>query len=178
MDGEGNLSAEMEAWAGSYFLWLSPPEPELPDTSAVASILTGINASPAPLTVTLLWNAVVDLDLYFACDDGSDISYQNPSNTNCGGTLDHDAVANGYNIERYAGGSLGQVENISVQNAAEGHQYNGKINYYSGSDNAEFQVIFSGTDAGGALHVYGQEYVAEFVGEGSNHAYSFVYSSA
>jgi hypothetical protein len=111
----------MYAWGAQYFLWLAPPEPALPDTSEVAGILQGIGASSAPLTVTLLWNAQVDLDLYFACDDGSDISYQNTNNEACGGTLDADAVASGYNVERYAGGSLGQVENISVQNAAEGH---------------------------------------------------------
>lgn len=177
MDGEGNLDGEMTTWSETYFTWLSPPEPALPDSSAVAAILNAIGASGAPLTVTLLWNAQVDLDLYFACDDGSDISYQNANNAECGGTLDHDAVASGYNVERYAGGSLGQVENISVQNAVEGHEYSGKVQYYSGGSNAEFQVIFSGTDAEGVLHVYGQAYVAEFVGAGTDHPYSFVYTN-
>lgn len=69
--------------------------------------------------------------------------------------------AGDYNQER-GDGSLGQVENISVGNAVDGGEYHGRVHYYSGSGNAEFQAIFSGVDAEGHLHVYGQEHVADF----------------
>jgi len=61
-------------------------------------------------------------------------------------------------------GSIGQIENISLGVAVEGHTYAGYVQYYAPTDgpNAPFQVIFSGTDSNGVLHVYGQEYVADF----------------
>jgi len=67
------------------------------------------------------------------------------------------------------------VENISVGMPQDGFAYNGQVHYYAGSGNAEFQVIFSGTDGDGVLHVYGQEYVAEFTT--GAHQFSFTYNS-
>lgn len=113
--------------------------------------------------------------MYFQCDDGSDISYQNTNNEACGGTLDKDMQAGDIDFSRGDAGS-GQVENISVGTAADGHTYNGQVKYYSGSGNAEFQVIFSGMDESGHLHVYGQEHVETFDTAGSIHPYSFTYS--
>jgi hypothetical protein len=72
-------------------------------------------------------------------------------------------------------GVQGQVENISVGQPVDQHSYNGKVQYYGGGVNAEFQVIFSGTDGDGVLHVYGQAHVAEFSGPGTEHEYSFTY---
>jgi len=114
--------------------------------------------------------------LYFECDDGSAISYQNTNNEACGGTLDKDMVASDENFSRGAAGS-GQVENISVGTAADGHVYNGQVKYYGGSGNAEFQVIFSGMDDTGHLHVFGQEHVADFASAGLTHPYSFTYTA-
>jgi len=70
----------------------------------------------------------------------------------------------------------GQVENISVGSAADGHTYNGQVRYYGGEGNAAFQVIFSGVDDSGHLHVYGQEAVNDFAVTGATHAYSFTYN--
>jgi len=170
------LKQALITWVESYLVWLVPQVPEAPDSAAVEGILAGIGAAGAPLTVTLLWNADCDLDLYFHCDDGSVISYQNTNNEACGGTLDSDMTATHYNQAR-GDGSLGQVENISVGAPVEDHVYAGKVRYYSGSVNGEFQVIFSGTDGDGVLHVYGQEHVAEFSGEGTDHPYSFTYDN-
>jgi hypothetical protein len=87
------LSAEVKAWLESFFVWLVPAEPEAPSSDGVADILTGIGAASAPLTVTLLWNAPVDLDLYLYCPDGSEIGWSSGVgvyNTACDGKLDHD----------------------------------------------------------------------------------------
>lgn len=177
-NGEWDMDADLQAWAEGYFPWIiEAEEPPLPDTSAVESILEGIGASGAPLTVTLLWDAEVDLDLYFHCDDGSVISYQMLSNEACLGTLDADMTASNYGNIR-GDGVQGQIENISVGQPVEGHAYEGKVRYYSGDVATEFQVIFSGTDGDGVLHVYGQEHVAEFNGAGTDHAYSFTYTNA
>jgi len=176
-----NLLVEVKTWIESYYVWLvEPEEPAAPEADAVSAILLGINAPTAPLTLTLLWNAQVDLDLYFYCQDGSQVNYQNTGanpNANCGGTLDADMQASSFGNTR-GDGSVGQVENISVQGPQEGFEYSGKVNYFAGSGNAEFQVIFSGTDPEGVLHVYGQEYVADFATGGANHEFSFTYSNA
>jgi len=113
--------------------------------------------------------------LYFQCDDGSDISYQNTANEACGGSLDKDMQAGDIDFVRGSAGS-GQVENISVGSAVNGHTYSGRVRYYGGSGNAEFQVIFSGVDDSGHLHVYGQEHVATFDTAGVDHPYSFTYT--
>jgi len=34
------------------------------------------------MTVTLIWSAEVDLDLYYSCDDGTEVGYGAPNN--CG----------------------------------------------------------------------------------------------
>jgi len=173
------LLVEVKEWILSYYVWLAEPEePPAPAADAVQSILTGIGAPTAPLTLTLLWNAPVDLDLYFYCQDGSVVNYQNAggnANPACGGTLDADMREAEYNQVR-GDGSQGQVENISVQQPSDGFGYSGKVQYYAGSGNAEFQVIFSGTDGDGVLHVYGQEYVQEFSTVSANHEFSFTYT--
>lgn len=69
------------------------------------------------------------------------------------------------------------VENISVGMPQEGFAYNGQVHYFSGSGNAEFQVIFSGTDGDGVLQVFGQEYVADFATQNQAHQFSFTYST-
>lgn len=56
----------------------------------MAGILDGIGATGAQLTVTLLWDAEVDLDLHFSCDDGTEIFYGNLVADECLGTLDAD----------------------------------------------------------------------------------------
>ena len=81
-------------------------------------------------------------------------------------------------------GSLGQVENISVGWPADGETarsepaygttFTGKVHYYGGEGNAEFQVVFSGTDADGNLHVFGQDALTDFTG--GEHHYSFTYA--
>lgn len=74
-------------------------------------------------------------------------------------------------------GTTGQIENISLGQGSEGHTYTGYVNYYSGSGNAPFQLIFSGTDpATGTLHVYEQQYVDPF--ESGTHNYEFTYCAA
>lgn len=58
------------------------------DDSSIRAILGGIVdiSNPPPLMSTLLWDANVDLDLYFSCSDGSEIGY-GVTNT-CGGAVD------------------------------------------------------------------------------------------
>ena len=66
----------MIAWLESFFVWtVEPEEPPAPDTSAIAAILQQIGVTSAPLTVTLLYNAPVDLDLHFYCASGEEIFY-------------------------------------------------------------------------------------------------------
>ena len=88
------LLTEVKTWIESYYVWLvEPEEPAAPQVDAVAAILTAIGAPESPLTLTLLWDAPVDLDLYFYCQDGSVVNYQNANgnaNPACGGTLDAD----------------------------------------------------------------------------------------
>jgi hypothetical protein len=75
-DDGSSFHDELQAWLEAYFAWaFVASEPEAPDSSEVQAILSGINAPVSPLTVTLLWNAAADLDLYFYCDDGSVISW-------------------------------------------------------------------------------------------------------
>ena len=65
----------MVAWLESFFVWTVQTEPPPPDTSAIEAILTQIGVTSAPLTVTLLYNAPVDLDLHFYCASGEEIYY-------------------------------------------------------------------------------------------------------
>lgn len=184
-----DLSAEVKAWLESFFVWLVPVEPPPPSTDGVAGILSGIGAASAPLTVTLLWNAPVDLDLYLYCPDGSEVGYNSGVgvlNPACDAKLDHDMVADGYNVAR-GDGSLGQVENISVgleadeetgqarTAPADGTTFVGDVHYYGGSGPADFQVVFSGTDAEGTLHVFGQEFVEGF--SNGYHEFSVTYTA-
>lgn len=75
-------------------------------------------------------------------------------------------------------GSIGQIENISLGIGQDGHTYAGYVHYYAPSaesPNAPFQIIFSGVDGDGVLHIYGSEYVADFATHNAQHNYSFTY---
>ena len=74
-------------------------------------------------------------------------------------------------------GSLGQIENISLGLVNDGDVFQGKVKYYSGSGNTPFQVVYSGVDADGNLHVFGQEFVETFDTPGQIHEYSFTYTA-
>lgn len=171
-----DLKPEVQAWIESYLTWLVPVEPAAPAADAMIDILAAIGAPAADLTVTLLYNAPVDLDLHFSCDDGSQIYYGNTNNDACLGTLDMDQQADLYDNVR-GDGSLGQIENISVGAGLDGHTYAGKVVYYSGSGNAPFQLVFSGVDGDGVRHVFGQQYVETFDSAGSEHPYSYSYTA-
>lgn len=60
-----------------WFTWVSwyVVEPPAPTPDAALGILTAIGATNKLMTVTLLWDAPVDLDLYFSCADGSIVNY-------------------------------------------------------------------------------------------------------
>lgn len=105
----------VKAWLESYFVWWEQEssEPEEPSADTVNQILEAIGATGATLTVTMLYNAPVDLDLHFSCADGSMIYYGNTNNENCAGTLDVDMQANHQGNVR-GDGSTGQIENISL----------------------------------------------------------------
>lgn len=63
-------------WGYAKFPWtVEEDDGGAPDASGVAQILAAIGADPSPLTITLIWDAQVDLDLYFYCDDGTQINY-------------------------------------------------------------------------------------------------------
>jgi len=151
--------------------------------------LAGIGAGTAPLTITLLWNAAADLDLYFSCPDGTEIGWETGVGTtsgDCQGRLDHDMREAGKDTTWDGATYVGQVENISVGAPVQDLVYHGRIHYYAGSENAECRVIFSGTDADGHLHVYGQHAAAEFTsgmpeynpqgGPSNSMPYSFTYA--
>jgi len=149
----------MLTWIYSYFPWMVSSEPPPPDNSALEAILTGIGVTGAPLTVTLLWTGEVDLDLYMYCPNtGTGIGYDfgvNVMNPDCNGKLDWDHVEDAYGFVR-GDGSTGQIENISINDVSEGTTFNGVVNYYGYSNAPQsFQVVFSGTDFDGHLHVYG-----------------------
>jgi len=63
--------------------------------AGVESIIASLGvdpAEPAPLTITLIWNAAADLDLLFLCDDGSQIDYLSAEATGgCQGRFDKEA---------------------------------------------------------------------------------------
>jgi len=141
-------------------MWVQ--EPEVPSNDAISGILTGIGVTGAPLTVTLLWSAEIDLDLYMYCPDTlTGIGYDhgvNVMNPDCQGNLDWDHREDAFGFTR-GDGSIGQIENISIGTVSEGTVFTGAVNYYGYSDvPVDYQVIFSGTDAEGNLHVYGQEF--------------------
>lgn len=127
------------------------------------------------MTVTLLYRANVDLDMHFYCDNGAHIYYGATSVADCQASLDYDAQASA--VDNTYGDPVaytGQVENISLGAAVPGHTYNGYINYYSGSEDTPFQVVFSGFDSNGDFHVYGQVVVESFTS--GNHEFTFQYN--
>ena len=152
------------------------PVAGVPDAAAVKAILDGIGAPESPLTVTLLWDANVDLDLHLYCDGGEEIYFSNKVEPGCDATLDADMTASKYGNIR-GDGVQGQIENISVQAPVAGFAYNGRVKYYGGSGNAPFTIIISGTDAGGTLRVYAFEQVEDFSALGVYYAYTFDFPS-
>lgn len=74
---DGELNESMIAFRDLYFTWIEwySSEPAAPSTDEVNAILEAIGATGATLTVTMLYNAPVDLDLHFSCADGSMIYY-------------------------------------------------------------------------------------------------------
>lgn len=106
--------------------------------------------------------------MHFWCDNGAHIFYGARSIDDgvCVATLDADNQAASVDVI-YAdpdGNTVyqGQVENISIGTAVDGHTYDGKINYYDGSEDTPFQVIFSGFDGAGGFHVFDQVAVESF----------------
>jgi len=97
-----NLKPDLLTWYYSYFTWMEPSAaPAELSAEQVQSVLTAIGAAPMPLTITLLWDAPVDLDLMFNCDDGSVINYQATEATgSCQGKLDADQQAAQYGNDR------------------------------------------------------------------------------
>jgi len=147
-------------------------EPEPPSADNLLLILEAIGAPPAILTVTLMWSAPVDLDLHFSCPNGDEVFYGATSRENCLGTLDSDMQAPHANNVR-GDGSIGQIENISLGLGVDQHNYQGRVKYYSGSEDAPFQLIFSGQDPDGVIHVFEQQYVETFTS--GQHDYSYTY---
>lgn len=67
------IDADFEAWVESYFGWLFVEESDVvqADASYIEGFLSAIGVTVgegAPeMTVTLIWSAAVDLDLYYSC---------------------------------------------------------------------------------------------------------------
>lgn len=129
--------------------------------------------------MTLLYHAAVDLDLHFYCDNGAHIYYGASSVADCGASLDHDdqasAVNNVYNDPDGNVVYEGQVENISIGTAVDGHTYNGKVNYFSGSEDTPFQVVFSGFDGAGNFYVFDQVAVETFTS--GDHVFTYTHTA-
>ena len=78
------------------------------------------------MTLTLLWNAQVDLDLTFLCDDGVLISDDETSNT-CGGTKQVSSTGSTNDLKVERGSFLGKIETISLTSLTEGSTYSGQV---------------------------------------------------
>lgn len=89
-------------------------------------------------------------------------------------------VASGSQTE-WTNGHIGQIENISLPSALVGHEYTGRVHYFSGSANAPFSLVVAGTNNAGVLGVYFQEDVSDFImtPEGNrpaDYTYSYLYT--
>ena len=106
------------------------------------------NTAIRPLTVSLFWNAREDLDVSFLCaEDGELIGHQSRDAPNvCGASLDVDEDQDRYNAQR-GDGSLGQIENISVDTPTDGSTYEGSIEHYTKGVPVEFILVFSGLNS-------------------------------
>lgn len=117
--------------------------------------------------------------MHFYCDNGAHIYYGATTVSDCLATLDHDDQADAVNnVYSDPEGNVvyeGQVENISIGTAVDGHTYNGKINYYSGSEDAPFQVIFSGFDGAGNFYIFDQVAVESHTS--GDHTFTYTHSS-
>jgi len=116
------LAEEQSAWGETYFTWVPVTEEadaavETVSSDSISQILAAVlagQATPPALTVTLLWHAEVDLDLYLSCPDGSQIGYG--ATPSCPGQVDLDNTAQHHSATR-GDGSTGQTENISLGTA-------------------------------------------------------------
>jgi len=111
--------SEVSIWYYEYFAWTLIVDTSTAEVGgdAIYAILQAVLASkdtPPALTVTLLWHAVVDLDLYLSCPDASEVGYG--ANPTCDGQVDLDNTASHYNNIR-GDDSEGQTENISLGSA-------------------------------------------------------------
>lgn len=146
------------------------------------------------MTITLLWNAAVDLDLMFNCvneDNSLTLIYYSTleATGECQGKLDHDMRETQY-PNTLGNGDQGMIENISVGVGRDGVSYEGHVNYFKDGNavapaegeaagpttNAPFNVIFSGVDDAGVLHLFDQHTVTTFDVVGANSNYSFTYN--
>jgi hypothetical protein len=99
------------------------------------------------LQFSLSWDADVDLDLHVTEPSGNEIFYANPGPSASGGTLDIDDLNGPAPSGRPAGEPEG-VENVFWQNTAPTGTYVVRVNYFSGSQAANFVVTVS---AGGQV---------------------------
>ncbi|MES0874977.1 hypothetical protein ABSH63_13310 [Sinimarinibacterium sp. HSW-8] len=94
------------------------------------------------LQFSLSWDAGVDLDLHVTEPDGNQIYYANPGPSTSGGRLDIDDLNGPEPSDRPPGEPEG-VENIFWQNAAPTGTYVVRVDYFSGSQAANFVVTVS-----------------------------------
>jgi hypothetical protein len=99
------------------------------------------------LQFSLSWDADVDLDLHVTEPSGNEVYFGNPGPSASGGTLDFDDLNGPEPSGRPAGEPEG-VENVFWQNTAPTGTYVVRVNYFSGSQAANFVVTVS---AGGQV---------------------------
>ena len=160
--------------AGSTVDTIEVSFPEI-TADSIYAILMGGGAEPHALTITLLWNAEEDLDVTFTCNDGVTIDWYNQGGENsCGARLDVEQTISDYDTER-GDGSLGQIENISLDYPSYGTEYGGQIIHYSGGSPVDFMVVYSGLDDEGTLVIY--DYLIETLDPETSREYwwSFLY---
>jgi uncharacterized protein YfaP (DUF2135 family) len=114
--------------------------------------------SDAPLTVTLIWDSVSDLDLWLTCPNGQRISYRNRSA--CGGALDIDQNADARRTRE-------PVENVFFAAAPRAGTYQVRVHNYAqrgGATNYQLRILKNGapTVHRGQLSRRGQESVYSF----------------
>jgi uncharacterized protein YfaP (DUF2135 family) len=114
--------------------------------SGRGKILVG-RVGTGKLQFSLAWDAAVDLDLHVTEPDGNEVYFGNPGPSASGGTLDIDDLNGPEPSGRPAGEPEG-VENIFWQDSAPTGTYVVRVNYFSGSQAANFVVTVS---AGGEV---------------------------
>jgi hypothetical protein len=157
------FNEEMTEWFLAHFVWYVYEPVALDDSMIMAILSPYIDfENPPDLTLTVLWHADVDLDLYLSCGDGTEIGYG--GSPSCSGRVDKDMMAADMTYVR-GDGSEGQIENISLDVAVPGTTYVGRIHYFSGQEgaNARFSAIISGVTSAGELTVYYQHDHEEYI---------------